>query len=143
MDESQVVRVVDRINQHVCQQPWCDFEVKEYRGTKLVVTGSLDLSAAHIFEVWFEGVFFVSMPMEWKTDTSRPTLALMVGEGAASVNRRFRVERGHHIFRFTPEDYPEDFGCLVGAREIGFVAIDPQRAASDVQRRGPASPGSG
>jgi hypothetical protein len=55
MDESQVVRVVDRINQHVCQQPWCDFEVKEYRGTKLVVTGSLDLSAAHIFEVWFEG----------------------------------------------------------------------------------------
>jgi hypothetical protein len=143
VDESQVMRVVDNINQHVCQQPWCDFEVKEYRGTKLVVTGSLDVSAAHMFEVWFEGVFFVSMPMEWKTDTSRPPLALLVGEDAAAVNRRFCVERGHHIFRFTPEDYPDDFGCLVGAREIGFVAIDPHESGSDAQRSGPALPGPG
>jgi hypothetical protein len=143
VDESHVVRIVDNINQYVGRLPWCDFEVLEYRGTRLVVTGSLDVSAAHTFEVWFDGVFFVSLPTEWRTDTSRPPLALMVGEGAAAVNRRFRVERGHHIFRFTPEDYPEDFGCLVGAREIGFVAIEPQRAASDVQSRGPASSGSG
>lgn len=143
MDESQVVRIVDNINQYVGRLPWCDFEVLEYRSSKLVVTGSLDVSAAHTFEVWFDGVFFMSLPMEWNTDTSRPPLALMVGEGAASVNRRFRVERGHHIFRFSPEDYPEDFGCLVGAREIAFVTFEPREGASDAQSRGPASPGSG
>ena len=128
MDEEQARRAVDEINAHLLQMPWLDFEVMEYRGETLVVRGSLDTSTSHDVEIKFKGVFFVSLPVEWKTDTRRPPLAVMMAEEAAALNRRFQVEQGNHIFQFTPEDYPQEFGCLICAREISFDVVKPRSA---------------
>ena len=111
MDEDQARQSIDDINTYLQQKPWLDFEVMEYRGDTLIVMGSLDTSAPHDIEIRFKGVFFMSLPMEWKTDTSMPPLGLVAGDDAVRLNQRFQVEQGHHIFRFVPEDYPEDFGC--------------------------------
>ena len=121
MNEEQAKQAVAEINAYLQQQLWFDFEVMEYRGYDLTVMGSLDISAPHDVEICFKEVFFVSLPMQWKTDTASPPLRLVAGAEAYELNQRFRVEHGHHIFRFTPEDYPEEFGCLVGARAISFV----------------------
>jgi len=120
MDAEQAKRVVDEINAYLTSKPWLDFEVMEYRGYRLVIMGSLDTSTAHDVEIWFEPVFFVSLPIEWKTDTSSPPLSLVTGDKAIEVNRRFMVEHGNHLFGFSPEDYPDDFKCLISAQAIGF-----------------------
>lgn len=120
MEHRVAADTVERINALLQQRPWFDFEVMEYQGYALTVVGSIDPSGPHQLEIRFDRVFAVSLPMEWRTDTSRPPLTLLTGEPAAAVNRRFRVEQGHHVFRFSPEDYPEDFGCLIAAQGIEF-----------------------
>ncbi|NVB40967.1 hypothetical protein G6O69_24215 [Pseudenhygromyxa sp. WMMC2535] len=125
MNEEQARRVVGDINAYLQQKLWFDFEVMEYQGDTLTIMGSLDISAPHDVEIRFKGVFFVSLPLEWKTDTATPPLRLMAGEEAVGLNQRFKVEQGHHIFRFTPEYYPEDFGCLVCAQAVSFEVMTP------------------
>ncbi len=120
MDQQQARQVIQEINAYLQSKPWFDFEIMEYRGDTLVVMGSLDPSAAHDVEVQFGGISFISSPMEWRTDTSAPPLGLITGEDAVKLNRRFQVEQGHHLFRFSPEGFPEEFGCLVSARDVKF-----------------------
>ncbi|MCY0993947.1 hypothetical protein OV203_42810 [Nannocystis sp. ILAH1] len=123
MDSGQAKRTIDQINSYLQKQLWFDFEVLQYQPGRLVVAGSIDTTVHHNVEIWFKGIAFVSLPMEWKTDTSSPPLSLLAGEAAVRINMRFQVEQGHHIFRFSPEDYPAEFGCLIGARELGFEIV--------------------
>jgi hypothetical protein len=109
MNQDQVKQAVEEINAFLQLQPWCDFEVMEYQGDTLVIMGSLDTTAPHDVEVRFKGVYFLSLPMEWKTDTTAPPLAVLQGEDSFRLNGRFQVEQGHYIFGFTPEYYPRAF----------------------------------
>lgn len=123
MDKDLAMGTVERINRYLSSRPWFDFEVMEYKGYRLTIMGGIDPSGSHELEVWFEGVFFMNGLMEWKTDTSSLPVSLLSGEVAVAINRRFRVEKGHHIFRFAVEDYPDSFGCFIAAREIGFRLV--------------------
>ncbi|MCB9795574.1 MAG: hypothetical protein H6741_22965 [Alphaproteobacteria bacterium] len=123
MQNDLAMNTVERINRYLSSRPWFDFEVMHYQGYRLTIMGGIDPSAAHEVEIWFEDVFFISGPMEWKTDTSTPAVSLLSGGDAIDLNRRFQVEQGHHIFRFSAEDYPESASCLVAAREIGFKVV--------------------
>lgn len=123
MDIEQAKQTIARLNHYLQQQLWFDFELIEYRQRRLVVIGSIDTTVHHNVEIWFKDVFFVSLPLEWKTDTSNPPLSLLEGEEAVRTNVRFQIEVAYHIFRFSPEDYPSDFGCLIGARELGFQVV--------------------
>jgi hypothetical protein len=125
MNEQQVKQAVDEINAYLQRQPWCDFEVMEYQGDTLIIMGSLDTTAPHDVEVQFKGISFLSLPMEWKTDTAAPPLAVVQGEDACRLNGRFQVEQGHHLFGFRPEGYPEGFSCLICAREISYKPTKP------------------
>jgi hypothetical protein len=95
-----------------------------YQGNTLVVMGGIDFSAAHEVEIHFEDVFCISTPVSWDSDTASPPLQLLTGEEMVAVNRHFKVEQGHHVFRFTADDYPENFGCIICARAIQFKVID-------------------
>jgi hypothetical protein len=123
MDAAQAKQTIARINDYLQKQLWFDFEVLLYQQGRLVVAGSIDTTVHHNIEIWFKDIAFVSLPMNWKTDTSTPPLSLLEGESAVRTNIRFQVEHGHHIFRFSPEDYPAEFGCLIGARELGFEIV--------------------
>lgn len=120
MDQDSARQTVARINSHLRGMPWCDFEIMEYHGNRLVLMGSIDPSSSHDIEVTFVDVAFLSLPTEWRTNTSEAPLSIVVGEDAVPTNRRFRVVRGTHIFRFQPEDMPDCGGCLIGARAIEF-----------------------
>ena len=123
MNASEIKVVVGKINSFIQQGLWLDFEVCQYSKNKLTLIGGIDLIYSHDIEIYFEDVFFVSLPMEWKTDTKRNVFQLLEGEDAKTVNIRFKVEQGYHIFKFTPEDYPDDFGCLIGAKSISYTAL--------------------
>jgi hypothetical protein len=120
MDNEKIIITVDEINDFVRTKMWLDFEVLNYDKYKLTVIGSIDISTAHDIEITFEDISFVSMPFEWKTDTSNKALVFVEGEEAIAINRRFQVEKGYHIFRIIPEDFPEDFGCYLGAKSISY-----------------------
>ncbi|EGO62751.1 hypothetical protein [Acetonema longum] len=123
MDIVSIKTIMAEINSFIQQQMWLDFEVIQYIRNKLTVIGSIDISNPHDLEIHFEDISFVSLPIEWKTDTSKTALLLLEGEAAILLNKRFHVQQGYHIFKFTPEDYPEDFGCYVGARAISYQII--------------------
>lgn len=121
METIEVKKIIAEITDHICKQLWMDFEITQYSKNKLIVAGIIDPSSPiHNIEICFEYVFFISLPLEWKTDTSSCILELLEGENAYLINRQFQVEQGYHIFKFTPEDYPNTFGCLIGAKRIAY-----------------------
>lgn len=120
MSNNDLPAQIKAINRSLQQFPWIDFEVMEYTGMKLVLMGSVDASAPHDVEIRFRRIAFVSLPFEWRTDTSIPPLSLLTDNRAFAINSQFRVEQGYHIFQLTAEDFPADFGCLIGAKEIEF-----------------------
>ena len=94
--------------------------MKQYTKNMLTIIGSIDSSSTHNIEIYFEDIFFISLPIEWKTNTSVNVLKLLDGNLAITENRRFQVEQGYQIFSFKPEDYSDHFGCLIGAKKISF-----------------------
>ncbi|GIO67640.1 hypothetical protein [Paenibacillus cookii] len=120
METLETKKVVEDINTFIRSQLWLDFEVLQYDKQKLTIIGSIDISNMHDIEIVFEDIFFVSLPIEWKTDTSRQVLSILEGEKAIILNKKFQVEQGYSIFAFAPEDYPDDFGCYVCAKKITF-----------------------
>lgn len=121
--EEQARAEVEKINQYMTSQPWCDFEVMSYLGERLTIMGSLDPSHEHEIEIVFEGVACASLPFEWKTDTSVSPFQLVTGEHAVRLNRIFQVEVGHRMFGIRPEGYSPGFLCVVAARRIGFRVV--------------------
>jgi len=121
--ELQIVHdTVERLNWRLSQEHWFDFEVVSCNEDEVVVRGGIDLSLPPMLVVRFQRVSFVSLLMEWRTDTDRPSLALVEGAAEKALRLRLQAERGTHIFRFQPEYYPDDFGCIVAARSIEVVA---------------------
>jgi len=122
VEQAEAQKVVDEINALLMRQQWMDFTVSELDGSSLLVEGGLSIHRPRPWdiEITFESVFCISLPVEWKTDTSKPPLALLTGDEAHEINRRFDVAQGNHVFRFTPEDYPPDFGCIIAAEKISY-----------------------
>ncbi|TLS50080.1 hypothetical protein FE782_22365 [Paenibacillus antri] len=118
MSENGISSVVETINSHIQKELWFDFEIIRYERNELVVGGGKSLSYPHELEIHFKGVVFVSAPVEWRTDTSRAVFLILEGDEASKVNTKFQVEQGCYIFKFVPEDYPEDFSCLIGASRL-------------------------
>lgn len=123
MNTSSMIKVLVEINEFLQEQMWLDFEVMEYKKNRLTIIGSIDISTQHNIEIYFEEISFISLPMEWKTDTSEIVLTLLEGDKAITLNKKFQVEQGFHIFKFKPEDYTDDFGCYVGAKNISYKII--------------------
>lgn len=121
MNRNEIQKVVEDINHYVQAQLWLDFEISQYQSGKLNVIGSIDPSSAPDIEICFEDIFFISLPMEWKTDTSASVLVLLERDEAFSINKKFQVEQGYHLFKFIPEYYPDEFGCLIAAKKISFL----------------------
>jgi hypothetical protein len=101
--------------------------VAEFAGYRLTLHGSIAPSSAPDFVITFDRVFFMSLPLEWKTDTSREVVGVLTGASAEEVNLRFRVEQGNTLFSFRPENYPDDFRCLIGARSVSWCGKEPEK----------------
>lgn len=120
MSEKEVKDIIRAVNIFLSQQLWMDFEIIEYSGQFLRIIGSIDITALPVMELVFEDVYFVSAVFNWKTNTGRTVVSLLEGKDAKVVNLKYRVEQGYHIIKITPEDYPEEFGCIFGIKKIYF-----------------------
>lgn len=121
MNINEIRKVVADINHYAKKQLWLDFEVNQYLNRKMTVIGSIDPSSTPNIEIHFEDIFFVSLPTEWNTDTSVSILVLPEGEEAFLINKKFQVEQGYYLFKFIPEYYPDEFGCLIASKKISFL----------------------
>lgn len=119
MNIEEVKLVVQEINEFIKCGLWFDFEIKQYIDGELTIYGGLSLSYPDI-EIKFRDIFFVSFPMMWKTDTTETILNVLEGEDEKEISEKFQVEYLHYIFKFTPEDYPSNFGCLIAAKELSY-----------------------
>lgn len=100
MGISEVKRIVKEINYYIQKQLWLDFEVKQYTKDMLTIIGSIHFSSTHNIEIYFKNIFFISLPIEWKINTSVNVLKLLDGKLAITENRKFQVEQGYQIFSF-------------------------------------------
>lgn len=125
MDISSVKLVINEINTLIQKEQWYDFSVKQYLDNELVIEGGLSLSYPDI-EIVFHGIFFTSLPFDWKTDTKQSVLTLVEGDEERSINQRYKVEYHHYIFKFSLEDYPIDFGCYIAAKGISYKINKPK-----------------
>lgn len=118
MNSNEAMLLVNDVNSRIQKEPWFDFEIIRYDRSELVIGGGKSLSYPHELEIHFKDVCFISAPIEWRTDTSKRVFIILEGDDAFKVNTKFQVEQGYYIFRFAPEDYLDDFGCLVGAKSL-------------------------
>lgn len=124
MEFGEVKQVVQEINDFIKNSMWFDFEIKQYIDDELCIYGGLSLSYPDI-EIKFKEVFFTSLPMMWKTDTKETILNILEGEAEKEISEKFQVEYLHYIFKFNPEDYPSNFGCLKAAKKITYKILKP------------------
>ncbi|HEX9060313.1 MAG TPA: hypothetical protein VF941_09045 [Clostridia bacterium] len=122
MNGNEIENIVESINNYLNSKMWIDFEVTQYTNYKLLITGSIDPSSSNSdIEIEFEGVYFASLLFDWKTDTSALVLELVSDLEAQEIKSRYKVERDTYIFKFYVEDYPNDFGCFIGAKTISYT----------------------
>lgn len=114
---SETKKLVEQIDSLIRQQPWFDFHVFHYDGSKLIIAGSTDLDYYHKLEVVFEDVFFVSGHFNlWHSNTKAPVFVLP--ENEAQLIRMFKIEQGYQLFVFKTEEYSNDF--VVAAKTVSF-----------------------
>lgn len=99
--------------------PWMDFEVLECSRWKARIAGSLDGSGLPDIHVEFADVAGASMPMEWKSDTSRVVFSEVEPHRARAFNLGFAIEQGYTLFQFAGEDHPEP--CVIAARSVALT----------------------
>jgi hypothetical protein len=122
MNKEEVKLKVEKVNEFIKNGLWFDFEIKQYTNDELTLYGGLSLSYPDI-EIKFKNIFFLSLPMMWKTDTQKTILSVLEGHDEKKICEMFQVEYLHYIFKFTPEDYPPKFGCLIAAKEISYKIL--------------------
>ena len=122
---TSIEALVEEINAFLMQKLWMDFEVMQYTGYELVIMGSLDISNPHDIEIRFNDVSFISLPIQWQTNTSKTVFEIVKGEKAMELNQKFQVEQGYIIFKFFPEDYEAEFGCFIAAKELQYKLLNP------------------
>lgn len=123
MEKCEIKSVLKEVNNFLTGQLWMDFEIIEFSKNVLKIIGSIDISASPTMELIFEDVYFVSSPFNWKTDTSKTVISLLDGEEAKGINLKFQVEQGYHVIKIWPEDYPENFGCIFGVKNVFFKVL--------------------
>ncbi|CAA6811072.1 MAG: Unknown protein [uncultured Sulfurovum sp.] len=113
---------IQHINSLISSQLWFDFEVHACSRQTVKILGGLDLlSNKHDLEIVFKEVFFVSCPMEWKSDTSLTVLSIIEGDRKLEINKHFQVEQEHILFEFLAEDYDKDFSCILSAKFVDYI----------------------
>lgn len=135
MTGEELNRVLADINAHIRAKPWFDFDVVECSAIRVVVQGGLSSSAPiPDIEIRFDGIFCVSLVMAWKTDTKLPVLTVLDGDEAIRFNSAYRVEVGHHLFKFQLEDNPAEFGCVIAAESVSWRCVKGGDDASSLVR---------
>lgn len=120
MNTREAAQTVRLLNEFLQTELWFDFEIWKYEGYRLTIAGGIDPTESPDLEIFFDNVFFLNCPTEWKSDTSVPPVRLLAGAEAESLNKLYQVERGHHLFSFAADGIDDAFRCLVAAKAIGF-----------------------
>lgn len=107
------IQAVDRA---IRRYPWLDFDVLECSPRKVRIAGSIDPSSAPDLIVEFEDIAAVSLPMEWRTDTTKVVFAELDNLLASELNLAFHVEVGYTAFHFVADDRPGP--CVVLAKSV-------------------------
>lgn len=124
MTQSEALSQVATFNDLVRDKLWLDVDLAECSPQAVVLHCGIDLSVGPDIEIRFDTVFFVSMLMTWKTDTSSSVLQVLTGEEAWRINGQYRIEQGYHLFTFQPEDLANGVRCLVAAKSFSWRVVD-------------------
>ncbi|WP_132313641.1 hypothetical protein [Paenibacillus sp. BK033] len=120
IEQVEIKLIVEQINNFIQKNFWFDFSVDSYINDRLTITGGLSLSYPPMIEIYFSEVLFTLVHTTWHTDTSKSVITLLEGEEAKIINRMFGIEVGYQVFRFAPEDCPNELGYLVAAKKITY-----------------------
>ena len=118
MKIEEIKQCVSEINKIVTSELWFDLELNYYRKNLIQLIGSIDLTYGYTLSIDFNEVFFVSMPVDWKTNTQNGFLFLLEGEELKEISLKFKIEIGFYVFKFMTEDQV----CVyISSKEISFI----------------------
>ena len=72
MTQSEALSQVEIFNDFAKSKPWLDIDLAECTPISIVLDCGIDLSVGPDFEIIFDTIYFTSLLMSWKTDTSFP-----------------------------------------------------------------------
>ena len=110
--------VIDDINKTVTKYLFLEFSVVSYNNGELIIGGSEDFCYYHNFEIIFKNVFTINGNLEWKVNAQNMAVEILKeSTEAIELNKKYRVEQGYTIFKFTSE---ENLNIYVIAEDIVF-----------------------
>lgn len=123
--EAPILRDVAAIDRVLRTYPWLDCEIQTFERGELLIVGGVDLHGPPPdVLIYFEDVFFMIAPCEWKTDTTQTVLSILGGEEENALRLDYGAGGEYTIYQMQAED-KRGF-CRIGARGVRMIQ---QRAA--------------
>jgi hypothetical protein len=118
MDIDKINKTISQIEKAITKELWLDFDIMNFNGRTLLVTGTIDRTYKHTLEILFEDVFAILSPTEWTWDKKENSkvLELLNEDESKSFNLKYSVVVDHKVFRFNAENI--DNGCIIIAKSI-------------------------
>jgi hypothetical protein len=97
--------VIGKINNRVKESPFFDFSIFKFEKNNLIIAGGKDLTYYHEVEIEFIYVHTIIGNAEFKADTSRNVIEIIVdSDEAREINLKYGVIQGNTIFKLRSED---------------------------------------
>ncbi|WP_135552679.1 hypothetical protein [Paenibacillus cymbidii] len=124
MDIVEANRLVTEINNYLQKALWFDFEIKKYADLELVIHGGISLYQGTDIEIIFKDVFYMSLPTDWSSDTSKVVLLVKESIDLRYSDPKFKETYFHYVFEFIAEDYP-GITCEIRAKTVAYKILKP------------------
>jgi hypothetical protein len=117
------------INSVINKDLWCDFEIEEFDGFKMVLICGVDLPHNWLLRITFERVSFILMKSFWKKHNSLPPIELWSNKEAFDINLFNGIEVGNVLFKFNHGDNNNDNtnAYIIASNDLEF-SINPKYA---------------
>lgn len=111
-----------KINEFISNELWFDFQLANFDGYTLSITGGIDLSHNWMIEIIFKDVSFCLLKNEWKKHDKEPPLDILEGKKAFAFNQKYHIEIGNTLFMMNHEDLDKDGAnaYIIAAKNLDF-----------------------
>jgi len=101
-------KIVSEINKSLSENIFYELSFFKLEKNNLIIVGSDDLAYFHNIEIEFSNVYSIECNYYFRIEPSKAVISLIENdEEAISINKKYGVTQGNHVFKILSEDNQE------------------------------------
>ncbi|HXD93063.1 MAG TPA: hypothetical protein VNX01_07600 [Bacteroidia bacterium] len=111
---------IEKINNYLFKYPYFEFEIDEFNGQDLHISGGTNLPTKIDIQIIFKNVFHLNLNKEWKSDPKVGLIELASGKEEYDYNKLYYIEQGHNLYKIIPS-HTGNVSFYVAAKEVELL----------------------